>query len=133
MELHATPTPDGYKVHPCRGQPAVFLERDRAERYALGTRGVVRQLFEHQPDSVVQLALRIADDAMFSLLESECIPLNDDRTVYGLLDESYSEVFGLTAASDAIRDAIAWLQPRGFVELANEGIREVINVLRKPG
>lgn len=81
----------------------------------------------------VERAFQIADEAMFELLNSECIPQDEFRTTLGLVSESYTEVRLLADASDAIRDAVEWLEPRGFVKVSKDEAGEYIDVLRRPG
>ena len=78
-------------------------------------------------------ACAIADEAMFELLECECVAQDESRTVLGLSGETQGEVTALADASEAIREAFAWLQPRGYVQLSKDGIGEYIDVLRRPG
>lgn len=78
-------------------------------------------------------AFEISDQAMFELIESEGMPLDEHRTVFGLVDESYQEVTSLAQASPALREAVEWLQPRGYIEIANDQDGEFINVVRRPG
>lgn len=83
--------------------------------------------------AMTQRAFEIADQAMFELLNSECIPQDDRRSVFGLVSESYTEVRSLAEASDAIREAVEWLEPRGFVKVSKDEAGEYIDVLRRPG
>lgn len=87
----------------------------------------------HQVLAEVKRAVAIADEAMFGLLETECIGQDDNRTVLGLTNDGQSEVARLVDATDAIREAFAWLQPRGYVRLSRDGSGEYIDVLRRPG
>jgi hypothetical protein len=78
-------------------------------------------------------AFKLADEAMFELIESEGVPIDDSRTVFGLIDECAMEVTELAKASPAMREAFEWLQPRGYVELGKDADGEFINVVRRPG
>ncbi len=81
-------------------------------------------------------AFQIADEAMFELLVSEGVPYDSpaqDATCIGFTDEGCQEVCALADASAAMREAFEWLQPRGYVEIANDKDGEFVRVLRRPG
>lgn len=80
-------------------------------------------------------AFEIADEAMFEMLLAHGALHGDgvDSTVIGFTDEAAAEVMSLAEASDAMREAFEWLQPRGYVELDRDGEGEVVSVIRRPG
>lgn len=84
-------------------------------------------------EPTAERAFEIADEAMFSPLECECVAHDEFRTVLGLADEQCQEVASLAEASAAIREAVEWLIPRGYVELASDPSGEYVSVLRRPG
>jgi hypothetical protein len=75
---------------------------------------------------------RIADEAMYEVLQGECIPIDTDHTALTMCDEDCAAVNKLDLASVAIRDACAWLLPRGFVALESDESGQYIVVLRRP-
>lgn len=81
---------------------------------------------------VVDRAVRIADTAMFEQLRDFGVPYNDKAHI-GIGGEKLNEVLRLDDAGAAFREAFDWLQPRGYVELANDDAGEFVRVLRKPG
>jgi len=87
---------------------------------------------EPTPEQIAR-AFEIADEAMFELLESECVPHDEFRTVLGLTDDGQLEVKTLAEAAPAIQEAYEWLHPRGYVELGQDKDGEFINVIRRPG
>lgn len=78
-------------------------------------------------------AFQIADQAMFELLLCECVHEDEDGLTLAPCDESCREVRTVAEASQAIRDAYAWLQPRGYVQTSTDELGERIDVLRRPG
>jgi len=86
----------------------------------------------HTPEQIAH-AFEIADEAMYELLESEGVPGDEHRTVFGLVDETCQEVAALAEASPALREAFEWLRDRGYVELGSDKDGEFINVIRRPG
>lgn len=84
------------------------------------------------PDQIGR-AFEIADQAMFELLNSEGVPGDEHRTVFGFVDESCQEVASLAEASPAMRKAFEWLRERGYVELGEDKDGECVNVSRRPG
>lgn len=86
----------------------------------------------HTPEQIAR-AFEIADEAMFELLESEGVPGDEHRTVFGFVDEGCQEVTSLAEASTALRETFEWLRQRGYVELGSDGNGEFVNVVRRPG
>lgn len=78
-------------------------------------------------------ALKIADEAMFNVLSSNCVPGDHHRTVLGLVDIFGCEVNKLEEADPQIREAFEWLRLRGHVQLANDGLGDHIVVMRRLG
>jgi hypothetical protein len=76
--------------------------------------------------------LQIADEAMFNVLSSNCVPGDHHGSVMGLVDVSGSEVNKLGEADRQIVEAFDWLRLRGYVELAADGLGEHIIVIRRP-
>ncbi|MGJ7611307.1 MULTISPECIES: hypothetical protein [unclassified Variovorax] len=78
-------------------------------------------------------ALDIADESMFNVLSSNCVPGDESRTVLGLVSATGSEVKKLGEADPEILEAFDWLRLRGFVKFATDGLGDHIIVVRRPG
>lgn len=78
-------------------------------------------------------ALDIADQSMFSVLSSNCVPGDESHTVLGLVSATGSEVKKLAEADPEILEAFNWLRLRGCVDLATDGLGDHIVVMRRPG
>ncbi|WP_454908421.1 hypothetical protein [Variovorax gossypii] len=78
-------------------------------------------------------ALKIADEAMFNVLSSNCVPGDHHNTVLGLVATTGCEVSNLDEADPQIREAFDWLRLRGYVRLATDGLGDHIIVTRRPG
>ena len=76
------------------------------------------------PQSTIDRAFAIADEAMIELLRSECISGGD--TLYYPVAENGSVVLKLADASAAIREAFEWLEPRGLASLHEDAQGEFI-------
>jgi len=98
---------------------------------------------EHRTDSrviaeltagpeMIARAFAIADQAMLELLQSECVPIDGEGVRLGLCDEACGEVGTLTEASAAIREAVDWLNARGYVEIGRSEHGEHIVVRGQP-
>ena len=83
-----------------------------------------------QKDQPAVLAFAIADEAMYELLVTECVRITDGDL--GLCGVFSSEVPNIGEASEAIRDALNWLEPRGYVELLSDSTGDFIRVLKVP-
>ncbi|MBK6616298.1 hypothetical protein [Ottowia sp.] len=78
-------------------------------------------------------AFEIADESMFELLMAHGSPGGDDESQVGLVDDVQGEVSTLAEASPAIREAVEWLEPRGFVTMRSDGSGQYVAVLKRPG
>ncbi|QNK69226.1 hypothetical protein [Variovorax sp. PAMC26660] len=78
-------------------------------------------------------AFEIADDSMFSLLINHCVIGDEHATILGLVDEAGIEVRSLAVADPNVIEAVEWLMPRGYVEVAADTDGEHVLVLRRPG
>lgn len=83
--------------------------------------------------SLTARAFEIADESMFEVLISHCVIGDEFQTLLGLVDEAGAEVRSLAEADANIAEAFEWLQPRGYVELAEDPEGEHILVVRRPG
>ena len=83
--------------------------------------------------TLIERAFQIADEAMYELLESEGVPGDEHRTVFGIVDETCQEVNSLAEASPAMQEAVEWLSQRGYVEIATDGTGEFVQVNTRPG
>lgn len=83
-----------------------------------------------------QLGLRIADEAMFSVMEFLCLPLDMNATSWVPLGADAAPVKTIDEVEDAadLRKAVDWLKARGLIEITttDEGW-QVLDVLRRPG
>lgn len=77
--------------------------------------------------------LEIADESMFNVLSSNCVPGDESQTVLGLVSATGSEVKTLSEADPEILEAFDWLRLRGYVDLATDGLGDHIIVMRRPG
>lgn len=78
-------------------------------------------------------AFEIADDSMFSLLINHCVIGDEHATTLGLVDEAGIEVQSLEEADPNVIEAVEWLKPRGYIEVAADSDGEHILVVRRPG
>ena len=89
-----------------------------------------------QPLTATQVAraFEIADKAMFEVLLTDGIADDSvDTSFVALCNDQCQEVTTLAEASQGMRDAYAWLQERGYVELGTDPQGEHIFVLKRPG
>lgn len=100
------------------GKPPVCfnLNPDDTERFAEFMEGCTK-------------ALHIADEAMFELLLSECVHGDEFGLILSLTDGNGNEVNSLVESSQAINDAVEWLQPRGYISVVEDMYGESILVL----
>jgi hypothetical protein len=98
-----------------------------------GVSGSANQTFSQAHADATAKAFEIADQAMYEQLESEGVLSSADVGRIGLADDVGLEVPTLALAGRAIRDAVAWLQPRGYVSIASDAHGEYVLVLRVPG
>jgi len=83
--------------------------------------------------TLAERGIAIADRTMFELLRSECVRDDSDGLVLGLTDEDCNRVRTLAEASDAVQEALGWLQERGYARLETDGAGEHAVILRRPG
>jgi hypothetical protein len=103
------------------------------QQHAGGVSGSANQTFSQAHADATAKAFEIADQAMYEQLESEGVLSSADVGRIGLADDVGLEVPTLALAGRAIRDAVAWLQPRGYVSIASDAHGEYVLVLRVPG
>lgn len=84
------------------------------------------------PETMIERAFEIADTMMFALMEAETLSWDEYGNMRGLCNSDGAEVDSLAEASDAIRDAVEWLLPRGYVEVGCDADGEYIFVVKRP-
>jgi hypothetical protein len=76
--------------------------------------------------SLFDEALMIADQAMVELLETEGVAVDGSRSRFAPADESQGEVKTLDLASEAFREAVAWLVKRGLAKVEADVLGDVV-------
>jgi hypothetical protein len=110
--------------------PELRVAFARQNAYGVMARGSHTERSPHPDDA---RAYAIADRAMFEQLRDHCFKEKPDRWILTSWAASTLGVKTFAEAKPQIQQAFAWLQPRGFVELASDSAGEFIRMLREPG
>lgn len=89
-------------------------------------------LIDDMTEEMLARAVEIADGVMFATLEGLCVSHGEHGTVLRFTNLEFDEVRSLADAAPVIREAVEWLVPRGYIELAKDSSGEYAYVLRLP-
>ncbi len=78
-------------------------------------------------------AFAIADRAMFEVLRTETVAIDDFECTLAITNAEGQPVHSIELASAELREAVAWLQQRHYIQLSSDGLGQYIDVNRRPG